>query len=253
MRLQGKNGIVIGGGGAIGRAIALKLAGEGAGVGVVDANQETADAVAQEIIATGGRALACAVDIRKFDAVSEMTESVAARLDGIDILVNSAGGSARQKMKHFKDQSIDVIDWMLGVNLHGPLYCIRAAVGHMVKKNYGKIVNIASVVATGGWKACVEYGAAKGGIIAATRSLAMELGEFNINVNCVSPGLVQRQGDMPADELEFARRTSFLNRICTQDDIANLALYLALPESDYITGQNYIVDGGRSLGLKDKY
>jgi NAD(P)-dependent dehydrogenase (short-subunit alcohol dehydrogenase family) len=78
----------------------------------------------------------------------------------------------------------------------------------------------------------------------------MELGEFNINVNCVSPGLVQRPGDTPADEQEFARRTSFLNRICTQDDVASLVLYLTLPESDYITGQNYIVDGGRSLGLK---
>jgi NAD(P)-dependent dehydrogenase (short-subunit alcohol dehydrogenase family) len=253
MRLAGKCGIVVGGGGAIGRVIALKLAGEGAAVAVVDFIQETADAVAQEIIAKGGNALAYAVDIRQFEAVGEMTESVASRLGSVDILVNSAGGSARKQMKHFKDQSVDVIDWMLGVNLHGPLYCIRAALGHMVENNYGKIINIASVVATGGWKACVEYGAAKGGIIAATRSLAMELGEFNINVNCVSPGLVQRPGDMPADELAFARRTSFLNRICTQDDIANLALYLALPESDYITGQNYIVDGGRSLGLKDIY
>ncbi|MGC4073813.1 MAG: SDR family oxidoreductase [Nibricoccus sp.] len=253
MRLAGKYGIVIGGGGAIGKAIASKLAGEGAGVCVVDSNQEAANAVAHEIIADGGNALAYAVDIRDYQAVSAMTEAVAARFGSVDILVNSAGGSARKQMKHFKDQSVDVIDWMLGINLHGPLYCIRAAVGHMVKKNYGKIINIASNVATGGWKACVEYGAAKGGIIAATRSLAMELGEFNINVNCVSPGLIQRQGEMPADEMAFAHRTSFLNRIGTQDDIANLVLYLALPESDFITGQNYIVDGGRSLGLKDKY
>ncbi len=250
MKLSGKVAVVIGGGGAIGRAIARKLAGEGASIAVVDFNEDAAEAVAKAIAADGGSAMAYAVDNRDYAAVSEMTESVVSHFGGLDVLVNSAGGSARKKMKPFKDQSVEVIDWMLGVNLHGPLYCIRAAVGHMARKRCGKIINIASIVATGGSRNCVEYGAAKGGIIAATRSLAMELGEFNINVNCVSPGLVQRPDEMPADEAEFARRTSFLNRICTQDDIANLVLYLALPESDMITGQNYIVDGGRSLGLQ---
>lgn len=252
MRLAEKNGIVVGGGGAIGKAIALKLADEGASIAVVDFNRETAENVASEIVAKGGKARAYAADISKYDGVCALMDSIVSHFGGIDILVNSAGGSARQKMKQFKDQSVEIIDWMLDVNLHGPLYCIHAAAKYMVKKNYGKIVNIASIVGTGGKKACVEYGAAKGGIIAATRSLAMELGEFNINVNCVSPGLIRREGEKPADELEFAHRTSFLNRIGTQDDIANLALYLALPESDFITGQNYIVDGGRSLGLKEK-
>lgn len=252
-RLTGQCSIVIGGGGAIGRAIALGLAKEGASVAVVDANAPTAQAVADEIRAMGGQSLGLAVDICQYDAVEQMVRTVREKLGSIDILVNCAGGSARRRMQPFKDQSIEVIDWMLDVNLRGPLYCIRAAVGDMVEKQRGRIINIASNVATGGWFKCVEYGAAKGGILSATRSLAMELGPLNITVNCVSPGLIQREGEKPADELAFAQRTSFVNRIGTQEDIARMVVFLALPESDFITGQNYIIDGGRSLGLKDRY
>jgi NAD(P)-dependent dehydrogenase (short-subunit alcohol dehydrogenase family) len=151
-------------------------------------------------------------------------------------------------MDLFEKLDIEVFDWMIDVNLRGPMYIIHAALPHLIKRNAGKIVNIASIVALGGKAKCVDYASAKGGILAATKSLAIELGRYNINVNAVSPGLVQREA--PADPEAFAQRFSVLNRIGTQDDIAHVVMFLASPESDYITGQNYVVDGGRSLGLK---
>ena len=250
MKLEGKVALVSGGGGAIGRAIALKLAVEGADVAVLDINSDAAGAVAKEVRALGVRSSAYAVDIRDYAAVKACVDAVAETLGGIDIVVNSAGGSARKKMDLFEKIDIDVFDWMLDVNLRGPMYIIHAALPHLIKRRHGKIVNIASIVALGGKAKCVDYAAAKGGLLAATRSLAIELGKHNINVNAVSPGLVQRPGEMPADPEAFAHRFSCLNRLCTQEDIANAVMFLASPESDYVTGQNYVVDGGRSLGLR---
>ena len=119
----------------------------------------------------------------------------------------------------------------------------------MIRRGGGRIVNIGSIVALGGKACCVDYAAAKGGILAATRSLAIELGRSGINVNCVSPGLVERNPEA-IDQAAFAGRYSYLNRICTREDVASTVLYLTLPESSYITGQNFVIDGGRSLGLK---
>ena len=248
MKLKGKTAVVSGGGGAIGRAIALRFADEGADVAVLDLNGDAAAKVADEVRARGATSVSYAVDIRDHAAVKACVDETAETLGGIDIVVNSAGGSARSRMNLFEKIDIEVFDWMIDVNLRGPLYIIHAALPHLIKRNYGKIVNIASIVALGGKAKCVDYAAAKGGIIAATQSLAIELGRHNINVNAVSPGLVQREP--PADPEAFAHRFSCLNRICTQDDVANVVLFLASPESDYVTGQNYVVDGGRSLGLR---
>ena len=248
MKLKGKTAVVSGGGGAIGRAIALRFADEGADVAVLDLNGDAAAKVADEVCARGAKSVSYAVDIRDHAAVKACVDETAETLGGIDIVVNSAGGSARSRMNLFEKIDIEVFDWMIDVNLRGPLYIIHAALPHLIKRNYGKIVNIASIVALGGKAKCVDYAAAKGGIIAATQSLAIELGRHNINVNAVAPGLVQREP--PADPEAFAHRFSCLNRICTQDDVANVVLFLASPESDYVTGQNYVVDGGRSLGLR---
>lgn len=250
MKLANRVAVVSGGGGAIGRAIALKLAAAGADIAVVDVNAETAEKVAEEVRVMGRRSLAQAMDIRSYETVTAGVNTIAETFGGIDIVVNSAGGSARSRMGRFESLDIEVFDWILDVNLRGPMYIIRAALPHLIQRNAGKIVNIASIVALGGKAKCVDYSAAKGGILAATKSLAIELGQYNINANCVSPGLVQRPGQLPADEAAFAKKHSYLNRICTQDDIAEAVLYLASPESDYVTGQNIVVDGGRSLGLR---
>lgn len=232
MKLKDKVALVVGGAGAIGRAIAAQLGEAGATVVIADIRGDNVD---------------YPVDITNSAEVKKMVDAVAEKYGAIDILVNSAGGSARAKNAEFERQTVDVIDWILGVNLHGPLYCIHAAVPHMIKRNYGKIINIGSIVGLGGKAGLVDYSAAKGGMIAATKSLAMELGKYNINVNCVSPGLVQRKGENC--NMEYLSKTNFLKRICTQDDIAHAVRFLALPESDFVTGQNYVVDGGRSLGL----
>ncbi len=248
MTLQGKVAIVTGGGGAIGRAICLELANAGADVVVFDLLEESAERTAGALKKQNAKSMACAVDVSNFDAVCAAAADVYQRFERIDMLVNCAGGSARSKMAEFHLQSIEVIHWMLQVNLFGALHCIRAVSPFMVQARRGSIVNVSSIVATGGKKGCVEYGAAKGGVIAATKSLAIELGKYNITVNCVSPGLVQR--DAVSDEKAFANRFSVVNRICTQEDIANAVMFLVRPESDFITGQNLAVDGGRSLGLR---
>jgi 3-oxoacyl-[acyl-carrier protein] reductase len=248
-QLQDKVAVVVGGGGAIGRAIALRLSAEGARVAVVDMMRDAAAGVAQEIAGRGGESAAYALDITRYDLVQKAFDGIVGDFGRLDILVNSAGGSAREKMALFHELPVEVLDGMIDVNLRGTLYCIRAAVNHLIQRDYGKIVNISSIVALGGMARCVDYAAAKGGIIAATKSLAIELGRHNITVNCVSPGKVQRNAQ-DLDQTAFARQYSFLNRICTQEDIAEMVCYLTLPAADYITGQNLVVDGGRSLGLR---
>ena len=248
MKLKNQIAIVTGGGGAIGGAIARQLASEGAEVVLFDIRAEFAAKNAAPIIKAGGVAESVGLDITNADEVSTAVEDVVSRHGRIDILVNCAGGSARGKMKLFHEQSLDVVREVLAVNLYGALYCIHAVARHMVAARSGRVVNIGSAVAVQGLGRCVDYSASKGGIISATRSLAKELGPFGITVNCVSPGLVQRTA--VADEAEFARHNSYVNRICMQDDVARAVLFFALPESDIITGQDLAVDGGRSLGLR---
>lgn len=247
-QLNGKVAVVTGGGGAIGRAICKHLATEGAIIAVFDLAAETAEAVVEELKICGKKAMSCAVDIADYSSVEAAVQRVCGQFGRVDILVNCAGGSAREKMTEFHNQAIDVIHGMLHVNLFGALHCIRAIAPRMINAGGGAIINVTSIVARGGKSGCVEYGAAKGGLIAASKSLAIELGPHNITVNCVSPGLVQRTA--VADEAEFARHNSYVNRICMQDDVARAVLFFALPESDIITGQDLAVDGGRSLGLR---
>ncbi len=250
MKLEGKCAIVTGGGGAIGRSIVRRLASHGAKIAVFDIDENSAGNAAREI-PEGGKAMYLGVDVSNFDSVMKSVEKVVAEFGSADILVNSAGGSARGEMRVFHEQKIEVVNSMLGVNLFGALHLIRAVSPYMIRENGGRIINITSIVALGGMRACTEYAAAKGGILAATKCLAIELGQHNVTVNCVSPGKVERR--KLEDEKAFAHRFSCVNRICTQDDIASMVEYLAMPEADCITGQNFVVDGGRSLGLKGDF
>lgn len=245
MKLKGKVAIVTGGGGSIGRSIALKFAHQGAAVAVVDINLQQAQKVATELIDAGAVAVAVQVDVRDRPSIKQMVALVLKQLGTIDILVNNAGGSARGDCSLFHESNEDVVERILDVNLKGPIFCIRAVVEHMVQKRYGKIINIGSIVGMQGLRYCADYSAAKGGIIAITKSLAMELGEFGININCVSPGLVPR----PDQDESAMIKTNYLQKICTPNDVANLVEFLVTEEAQFITGQNYVIDGGRSLGL----
>lgn len=246
MEFQGKTVIVTGGGGYIGGTIGAELSERGASVALFDLNAESVRAAASKLKNTE----AFAVDLTDCAAVEKTIGEVMTRFGRIDFLVNSAGGSARNRNKLFAEQDMAVIREVIEVNLFGALHTIHAVAPHMIRQKKGKIVNLSSIVAVGGVETCADYAAAKGGIIAVTRTLAMELGPHNIHVNCVCPGKVQRPGEKPADLDAFAHRYSFLNRICNAEDVANLVLFLLSEKADYITGQNYIIDGGRSLGLK---
>ena len=191
------------------------------------------------------------VDITDYHAVETAVAEVKRKYGRIDGLVNCAGGSARREIRPFAEQKIEVLRNVLEINLFGTFYCTRAVIPYLIEQKSGVILNISSLVALGGIEGCSDYGAAKGGVIAASKAWAMEFGPYNIRVNCVCPGKVQRPGEMPADPAAFAHRHSFLNRLCTADDIAEAAMFLLDDEkSGFITGQNYVVDGGRSLGLK---
>ena len=227
--------IVTGGNGYIGSTIVSAISRAGGIPVVFDLN--TADGIQ--------------VDITDYAAVDAAVQKVLAMHGRIDGLVTCAGGSARKEWRMFANQKVEVLKHVIEMNLFGVFWAVRAVAPHLLAQNSGSIVNISSMVALGGIEGCADYGAAKAGIIAATKAWAMEFGSHNIRVNCVCPGKVQRPAEMPADPEAFAHRYSFLNRLCTAEDVARLVLFLLDDEqAGFITGQNYVIDGGRGLGLK---
>jgi 3-oxoacyl-[acyl-carrier protein] reductase len=248
MRLKDQAAIVTGSGGSIGRATALRLAKEGAAVAVWDIDEDRATLVADEINSGGGTAVAMKVDVRSTQEIEQMTKSVIERFGRIDMLVNVAGGSARRQNALLYQADEEVIDRIMNINLRGALYCCRAVLGPMVDQGSGKIINVTSIVGSNGKAKLADYTAAKAGVIGLTKTLAIEAGPYGINVNCVSPGLVPREGEN--DNLEHIRRTNVLGKVGKPEDISNMIMFLMSDEAEFITGQNFIVDGGRSLGLR---
>ncbi len=246
MKLAGKTAMVTGAGRNIGRAIALRFAREGADLVLCDLDQENVEAVAREAEALGRSCIARACDVRDRDAIFALVEEARAKLGGIDILVNNAGGSAGLlgKMAFFEDSDLETIDWVIDVNLKGTILCTKAVLPGMIEKRYGRIVNIASIAGVCGLTEHVDYSAAKGGIIAMGMALAMEVGVYNITVNAISPGAIDRNGSHTDNMTYLGRR----GRSGEPEDIANMAAYLASDEAAFVTGQNIVVDGGRILG-----
>ena len=238
--------VVTGAGGNIGRHIALRLAATGAKIAVVDCIAETVGKTANEIIAAGGDARAYVCDVKEYAAVHACAERIRAELGNIGILVTAAGGSTRSHITTLERQSPEIIADNIGVNLFGALWFAKEAAADITARGEGgRIIFIASILGVQGREGCVEYSAAKGGIIAMSKALAKELGSFGATVNCVSPGLVNRPGDQ-----SDVRPTNYLGEYCTAGDIADAVEFLASERGRFITGHNLVVDGGRSLGLK---
>ena len=174
------------------------------------------------------------MDVTDADDVAAVFDQVAQAYGRLDILVTVAGGSARSRIRHLREQEIAVIDEMLAVNLRGALLCMRQAAIRMAAQRSGKIINTTSIVGLQGKAGLVEYAAAKAGILAASKSLALEMGAFNVNVNCVSPGLVPRAGTSTTG----VDKTNVFGRLCAPEEIANMIHYLATEEAAFITRQN---------------
>ena len=246
MRFENKVAIVTGGAGLIGGAVARRLASEGAKVCVSDINSEAIDRVVADIQAAGGEAFGFVCNLRVSAEVEACVAKTTEKYGRLDILVSSAGGSARSTMANLIDQTDEVIENIIGVNLFGAIWFARAAGRKMAEQKYGRIITVSSIVGNMGNYRQVEYAASKGGVVSMTKSLAKELGGSGVTVNCVSPGIV------PHDSKDYSE-TNYLGRNCSAEDISNVVCFLASDEASFVTGQDYAVDGGRSLALRGSF
>lgn len=249
-RFKGQVAVVTGGSGVIGRAIAYRLAAEGAKVYVCGSKLENAKKVSDEINKAGFLAEPLAVNVTSEESVKEAFKKVYEDNRKIDLLVCCAGGGAREKMKSLNEQEMSVVDDILNINLRGGILSTKEVSKYMIPKNNGKIIIISSTVGVCGLPSYSEYAAAKAGLMGFVKSIAMEMGKYSIRINCVTPGIVQR-GTIDDIQLEHIHKTNWLNDYGKPEDIAGMVAYLNSDEASFITGQNFIVDGGRSLGLKN--
>jgi len=245
MRVQDRVALVTGSGQGIGAGIARKLAENGARVVVNDVAAERAEATAAELAAAGGSAIGVAADVGTADGAAALVGRAVEEWGRVDILVNNAGIARDAWLTKMTEE-----DWdeTLRVNLKSQFLCCREAARHMQEQRSGRIVNIASRAWLGN-PGQASYSASKGGVVAITRTLALELARFGITVNCVAPALVDTAlfRGLKEEIQERLLGTVPLGRIGTPDDIAQAVLSFACDEASYVTGQILYVCGGRSL------
>ena len=249
MSLQGRNALVNGGGSGIGRAIALRLAADGADVAVLDLRLDGARAVADEIARSGRRAAAIAVDVGDAASVTRAVAEARAALGPIHVLVNSAGIADFVTLGDLDEER-----WqrMLNVHLDGTYRVTRAAFADMTAAGWGRIVNIASAAAlNGGGPGLAHYAAAKAGIIGFTKALAHELGPAGVTVNAIAPGLIDTPlihgAGAPAGLYDAAVARLPVRRMGQPLDIAAACAYLASDEGGFCTGQVLSPNGGANI------
>jgi 3-oxoacyl-[acyl-carrier protein] reductase len=243
MKLEGRVAFVTGAAQGIGRAIALALAEDGADVALGDLNLEKLEAVAREVEGLGRKALALHLDVASSDSVQAAVAKVLEAWGKIDILVNNAGITKDNLVMRMKPQDWDAV---LRVNLDGAYHCIRAVLPGMVKQRYGRIVNIASVVAQAGNAGQANYIASKAGLIGLTKAVAMEVGSRNITVNAVAPGFIATAMTEKLPDAVRERMLTLipLGRMGTDRDVARGVRFLVSEEADYITGHVLNINGG---------
>jgi NAD(P)-dependent dehydrogenase (short-subunit alcohol dehydrogenase family) len=249
MRFSGKNVIVTGGAKGIGAVYARAFAGEGANVAVADILEYEGEALAEELRSKGGsKALFVHADVTDDKSVEQMARQVADELGGVDVLVNNAAIYLELGAKKpFDEISVEEWEKVMAVNVRGIWHCTKAVSPYMRRQGYGKIVNISSVVAYIGAGGFAHYVASKAAVIGLTRALARELGSDNITVNAVAPGLVSNEATRQInveDYIEQAAKTRSIQRAMAPEDLVGAVLFLSSPESDFVSGQTFVVDGG---------
>ncbi len=243
MFLENKKAVVTGGGRGIGRAIALKLAGEGADVAVLDLDEPGGRETAALIEQTGRNSLTFPVDVSLLEPVQAAVNKILDLWGSIDIVVNNAGITRDALLIRMNE---DDWDQVIGVNLKGAFHVSRSVIRSMMKQRSGCIVNIASIIGLMGNAGQLNYAASKGGLIAFTKALAKEAAPRGIRVNAVAPGFIATEmtDKIPEKIREEMVAGIPLSRMGTPEDVAGAVAFLVSPEASYITGQILVVDGG---------
>ena len=246
-KLAQKVAVITGGARGIGKQIALTFASEGADIVIGDIIEM--EAAAQDIKDLGREVITVKTDVTHKEAVRNLIDSAIDKFNKVDILVNNAGIVRRAPLLEMTEEEWNAV---IDVNLKGVFLCTQAVAKHMVERQYGKIINIASIAGLNAVYVSANYCVSKAGVIQLTKVCARELGPYGINVNAIAPGVVitdMTYTRTPAEAerfIEERRNWAILGRIGTAQDMANLALFLASDQSSFITGQVIAADGGRT-------
>jgi len=249
-RLKDRVALITGGAKGIGKAAARKMVQEGASAVLLDILPQEVAQAAEELKAMGGKALGIKADVIRKEEVGKAVEQALAHFGRVDILLNNAGIVKPAPLEEIRDGDWDEV---VNVNLKGAFFCTRAVLPAMKKQRYGKIVNISSRASLGKELRTV-YAATKAALIGVTRTWALELAPYNINVNCIGPGPIATElfrGNNPEDSPKTKAIIDGipLKRMGQPEDVANLICFLASDESSFITGQAIFICGGITVGL----
>ena len=244
--LEGKVAVVTGAGRGIGKAIAVRLAGEGAGVACCGRTLANVEATVAEIAGNGGKTAAYAVDVADSKQVGETCEKILKDFGRVDVLVNNAGVTRDQLLMRMSEEDWDVV---LDTNLKGAFNFTKSLTRSFLKQRSGRIINISSIIGLTGNAGQTNYAASKAGLIGFTKSVARELASRGITANAVAPGFIvtDMTQALGAEAQEALKSRIALGRLGTADDVAKAVLFLASDLASYVTGQVITVDGGLAM------